>query len=62
MNLFTPETPDLDTDYYFALNRILNYLKELLIWFFMLSIESIVEKLLPSDIQAKKGEKNNKNR
>ncbi len=61
-NLFTPGTPDLDTGRYVALNRVLSCLKELPTWFFMLSTESRVEKLLPPDIQAKEGEKDNENR
>lgn len=50
-------TLDLDTDCYVALNRILSFLKKLLIWFFMLSTKSRVEKLLLSDIPAKKMKK-----
>ena len=65
-NLFTLETPDLktfnlDTSCYVALHCILNCLKELPIQFFILSIESKVKKFLLSNIQAKEGEKTNKN-
>lgn len=45
-NLFTLGTYDLDIGYYVALNHVLSFLKELSIWFFMLSTESRVRKLL----------------
>lgn len=61
-NLFSPGTPDFNTACYVALNHVLSCLKELPIWFFMLSTESRVEKLLPPDIQTKEGEKDNENR
>lgn len=55
INLFTPGTLDLenlnlDTNCYVASNHILNCLKKNFIWFFILSIESKVEKLLLPDI------------
>ena len=58
-NLFIPgisdlEIPDLDTGCYIAFNHILNYLKKLLKWFFMLFTESRIEKLLLQDIKVKK--------
>ena len=56
------ETPNLDTGYYIALNRILNCLKELFIYIFILSKEFRVKKLLLLDIQAKEGEKDKENR
>lgn len=67
INLLTPKifdlrNFDLNTGCYVALNCILSCLKKLPIWFFMLSTESRVEKLLWPNIWAKKCETNNENR
>lgn len=61
-NLFTLRTAafgtaDLNIGCYIALNRVLSSFKKLLAQFFMLSIESRVEKFLPPDIPTKEAEK-----
>ncbi|KAI9780337.1 MAG: hypothetical protein M1839_006760 [Geoglossum umbratile] len=43
----TPDSDKEDTSRYVALNRIFSILKEFLMWFFVLSTESKIKKLLP---------------